>query len=146
MGITQLTPASESDTYIDKWIERKTKAIINILQYVGERCLTAARESGSYTDRTGNLRSSIGYAIVIDGKIFDKSNFKIVKNGNDGAEDGIRFLRKIAGQFTDGIALIVVAGMNYAAYVSARGYDVIDSAELLADKLVPQLLKQLGFN
>lgn len=35
--------------------------------------------------------------------------------------------------------------MNYAAYVEARNYNVITSAELLANKLVPQIMKQLGF-
>jgi hypothetical protein len=40
--------------------------------------------------------------------------------------------------------LILVAGKEYAAYVSAR-YDVLDSAELLAEKLLPGILKKLGF-
>jgi hypothetical protein len=35
--------------------------------------------------------------------------------------------------------------MNYAAYVERNGYNVLTSAELLADELVPKLLKQLGF-
>ena len=35
--------------------------------------------------------------------------------------------------------LIVVAGMNYAAYVQRKGYDVLTSSELLAEQLVRQL-------
>ena len=38
----------------------------------------------------------------------------------------------------------MVAGMRYAAYVSASGRDVLDSAELRANQLVPQLLGQLA--
>ena len=34
--------------------------------------------------------------------------------------------------------------MRYASFVSAKGYDVLDSAELLAERLVPDMLKRLG--
>lgn len=146
MGITLKTPEAEIDAYIQQRVERMTGAVIYNLQYVGEACLNAARETNSYKDRTGNLRSSVGYVIVVDGKIKYQSDFEVVKKGGDGAKSGIRYAKKVARQFPEGIALIVVAGMNYAAYVSATGRDVLDSAELLADKLVPQILKQLGFN
>ena len=146
MGITQTTPASEIDRYIAEQIEDITNALIYNLQYIGERCLNAARETNSYKDQTGNLRSSLGYIIVCDGKITFQSDFEVVKNGGTGAKSGTQFAKEIARQFPEGIVLIVVAGMNYAAYVSATGRDVIDSAELLADRLVPSILKQLGFN
>lgn len=145
MGIKQTTPQSEINRYIDERVERIKKAIIYNLRYIGEACVNAARDSGSYTDRTGNLRSSVGYVIVCDGKIMETSDFDVVKEGGKGAKEGARFAKEAARQFPEGIVLIVVAGMNYAAYVSARGYDVIDSAELLADKLVPQMLHRLGF-
>ena len=41
--------------------------------------------------------------------------------------------------------MIVSTGMSYAAYVEARNYNVLTSSELLANKLVPQIMKQLGF-
>lgn len=145
MGITQKTPASEIDRYIKEQVERITKAAIYNLQYIGEQCLNAARETNSYKDRTGNLRSSLGYVIVVDGKIAYQSNFEVVLQGGTGAKSGIQFAKEVARQFPEGIVLIVVAGMEYAAYVSATGRDVLDSAELLADKLVPQILKRLGF-
>lgn len=145
MGITQKTPMSESDAYIEQQIKRIMDAVIYNLQYVGERCLNAARETNSYKDQTGNLRSSLGYVIAMDGKIVYQSDFEIVKNGKQGAKSGIQFAKEIVRQFPEGIVLVVVAGMEYAALVSATGRDVIDSAELLADKLVPQILKQLGF-
>ena len=145
MSIKQTTPQSEINRYIDERFERIKKAIIYNLRYIGEACVNAARDSGSYTDRTGNLRSSVGYVIVCDGKIMEASDFDVVKEGGKGAKEGARFAKEAARQFPEGIVLIVVAGMNYAAYVSARGYDVIDSAELLADKLVPQMLHRLGF-
>ncbi|MGN0206614.1 MAG: hypothetical protein ACI4BC_05170 [Muribaculaceae bacterium] len=145
MGITQKTPESEIDKYLEKQVERITNALIYNLQYIGERCLNTARETNSYKDRTGNLRSSLGYIIVLDGKIQYQSDFAVVLQGGIGAKSGIQFAKEIAKQFPEGIVLLVVAGMEYAAYVSATGRDVLDSAELLADKLVPQILKQLGF-
>lgn len=146
MGITQNTPSAEIDDYIAQQVERITSALLYNLQYIGEQCLNAARETNSYKDQTGNLRSSLGYVIVCDGKIVFQSNFEIVKNGGDGAKSGIQFAKEIVRQFPEGIVLLVVAGMSYASYVSATGRDVLDSAELLADRLVPQILKQLGFN
>jgi hypothetical protein len=52
-------------------------------------------------------------------------------------------VEELAPQYTCGIALIVVAGMEYAATVAAKGYNVLDSAELTAQALVPKLLQQL---
>lgn len=146
MGITQSTPESEINRYLEEQVERITNALIYNLQYVGERCLNAARSTSAYKDQTGNLRSSLGYVVAIDGKIRHQGDFEVVKNGDGGAKSGIQYAKEIVEQFPKGIVLIVTAGMNYASYVSAKGYDVLDSAELLAEKLVPRILKQLGFN
>lgn len=160
MGITQTTPASEIDRYIEERVERIIKATIYNLKYAGEQIVNHAKELPSrsaadfptypkipphkpnYIDWTENLRASIGYVISVNGKLVDDFGFDLSQQGG---KDGIRYAKDVARQFPEGIVLIVVAGMNYAAYVSAKGYDVIDSAELLADKLVPQILKQLGF-
>ena len=42
--------------------------IIKQLSYIGEECIKVARKNGSYDYITGNLRSSIGYVILYDGK------------------------------------------------------------------------------
>ena len=53
-------------------LQAKMKDIVELLikqlSYIGEECIRIARESGSYNDITGNLRSSIGYVILYDGK------------------------------------------------------------------------------
>lgn len=136
---------SEVEAYLDEQIERIEQRIIYNLSYVGEQCLTEARSTNSYKDQTGNLRSSIGYIIVKDGKVIRQSDFAVVRKGSEGKSEGEKFARSLASKFPDGIVLIVVAGMNYASCVSAKGYNVLDSAELLADRLVPSILKQLGF-
>lgn len=73
------------------------------------------------------------------------SSFDVVKEGVEGAKGGKEYAMKLVRDFPKGIVLIVVAGMNYASHVSAKGYDVLDSSELLAEKLVPQMLRKLGF-
>ena len=54
-------------------------------------------------------------------------------------------MSKLISENSKGIVLIVVAGMNYARYVEKMGLNVLDSSEMLAKKLVPRMLKDLGF-
>ncbi|WP_424777627.1 hypothetical protein [Porphyromonas endodontalis] len=135
MSLEVTTPIGEIQQYIEEQLALKVAQLINSLSYIGEGALRIAREKGSYTDRTGNLRNSTGYVIAVDGQITARAGFKS-KN-----EDGAAFAEELA-RTTDGKAVLVVcAGMNYATYVSRRGYDVLDSAELEAKALADKLLK-----
>ena len=145
MPIKRLTPTTEIDRYIAGRVKAIKKALVYNLCAVGEQVLNAARLTNSYKDQTGNLRSSIGYVVSADGEIVQMSSFDTVKEGREGSRGGKEYAMQLVRDFPHGIVLIVVAGMNYASYVSAKGYDVLDSSELLADKLVPQMLQQLGF-
>lgn len=142
MPIEQLTPMRDIEAYLQEQIRRREEALVNTMAYAGETVVNDARVNGNYRDRTGNLRSSKGYLIVKDGTILRKGGF----GGLSGGKEGETFARKITGDFPAGIVLIVVAGMNYARYVAARGYNVLDSSEALARKIVPQLMKQLGLS
>lgn len=145
MPIRQITPKSKIDAYIEARMNRLKRAIIYNLCVVGEKVRDEALDNGSYTDRTKNLRSSVGYVVVVDGQVYKMSAFGKPDGNNDGRSTGMSYARSLAGKFPKGIVLIVVAGMRYASYVSAKGYNVLDSSELLADQLVPKMLKQLGF-
>ena len=81
MGAKQITPMSEVEAYLDEQIERIEQLIIYNLSYVGEQCLTEARSTNSYKDQTGNLRSSIGYIIVKDGRVIRQSDISVVRTG-----------------------------------------------------------------
>lgn len=161
MGMRQTTPQGRITAYIEKQVERYERALFDALEEAGKRCVKAARDLPSpkflnrshkeipphqphYIDWTANLRNSIGYVIVRDGSVVTQGGFKSAKGGDEGAAEGKAYAEQLAAKFPHGIALIVVAGMNYAAYVSAKGYDVLDSAELLAEKLVPQMMRQLS--
>lgn len=113
---------------------------LRVLRYCGEMAVNEARMNGSYMDQTGNLRSSIGYVIVVDGTIVEE-NFSH-PGGRGGKKTGLDLAREIALSKPD-IALVVVAGMNYASHVESRGKNVLTSAEQMASRIVPDLLKQL---
>lgn len=139
------TPPDAIVRQVIERVERQQKVLVRQLLYCAEEIINAARSTNSYKDRTGNLRSSLGCIVAVNGQVVGQRGFIPVLNGAEGAEDGKRYVRELAARYPRGIVLIAVAGKNYAAYVSAKGYDVMDSAELLADKLVPMYLKQLGY-
>lgn len=145
MSFKLVTPKSEIDAYIDRKIEDARRAVIDRLCYIGSLCINEARDNGDYNNPTGNLRSSIGYVVVVDGHVHEKAIVEMTKNGTEGRNEAEAFLSRLASEHKTGICLIVVAGMNYAVYVEGRGKNVLTSAKLLADRLVPQMLEQLGF-
>lgn len=132
-----------------EFAQRIHKEMITKLQYIGEECVRQARENGSYTDHTGNLRNSIGYVLLYNGDIVS-ANFeervqsKVIDKANGmGVLEGRKLAEKLAKDFTKGYALIVVAGMNYAYYVETLNKDVLDGAERYAIRVVPKMIKSL---
>ncbi len=131
--------------YVERQVQLRIDACIEMLDYVGLQCVREARTARRYTDRTGNLRSSIGYYVLQDGRVVKKGGFEALSGqATQGPSEGRKFIAEVASEHPSGIVLIVVAGMSYAAYVEARGYNVLDSSEVMAGKLVPQLLKKMG--
>lgn len=144
MPFKQITPQADVDAYLKDQLSKREKSIIRTLNFVGITCINEARTNGKYIDQTGNLRSSIGYAIIQNGVIVNQSRFEQVKDGKDGKKEGSELLSDLISSSTKGIVLIVVAGMNYAAYVETS-LNVLTSAELLAQDLVPKMLREIGF-
>lgn len=146
MGLVPLFNMGDIDAFMRNAEEQNRRNIIRVLRFVGEKAVNEARSSGSYQDRTANLRNSIGYVIVMDGKVTDE-NFSASATGTEpSSENPIKYGRDLAYEIANGfsdIALIVVSGMKYGAYVEARRYNVLTSAEQLANVQVPMLLKQL---
>jgi hypothetical protein len=124
-------------------IAKRERVMLRTIGYIGEQAVNQARSVDSYKDRTGNLRSSTGYVIVRDGQIVNTSSFEAVKGGQEGSSTGRSYAREVAGKFPKGIVLVVVAGMKYAWSVS-RTKDVLDSAELLARRLISKFSRLSG--
>lgn len=147
MAIKRTTSMSEIYDYLQKFSEKVHRLILRRLSILGEECIKEARDRTpemSWYDQTGNLRSSIGYIIVCNGEIVKRSTFKKVKDGNDGPKEGMALAMEVAKDYSDGYALIVVAGMKYAAYVEAMGNkNVLASTEAYAEKQVPVIKKAL---
>jgi len=112
--------------------------IINTLSYVGEYAATLAKDRGSYTDRTGNLKSSVGYMLAVDGKII------ISLFEGSGAAEGEQFAQEKLNELNHKYVLIVVAGMNYASYVENKDYDVLLFTEVMAKAKAVELFEQIA--
>lgn len=143
-----VTSLNEIESYLLSSLQILNEEIKRALSYLGEQAVIKVRDrSGedSWFDQTGNLRSSIGYAIYERGKIEIQSAFKIVKKGFEGLKEGKKMIDDLASSYANTYALVVVAAMNYAEYVEAKeNKDVLASAELFArEKLNEYLNKAL---
>jgi hypothetical protein len=139
-NLTPMFSISDIAKRIDEFAEARINESIQVLQYVGENFVNRARRSGTYTDRTGNLRASIGYVIIYNGKI---QNLNVTGKG-DGSEQANKFAKEITSKFNEGLVLVVFAGMEYAAAVESLGYDVISGSQPMAAELLRELKQELG--
>ena len=120
--------------------KRLEEAALYLLKYLGEELTKYAKEKHNYTDRTGNLTNSIGYAVVRGSDIV---YFGGAVQQGEGADNALKVAMKMAESLSASLTLIIVAGMNYAAYVEARGYNVILPAELKAKTDFPRAMQRL---
>lgn len=144
------------------------------LHYIAEemcnhaRTITPNHKSGGYNDHTGNLRSSIGFAIFHNGKMVEDGGYKFVEptpppkttktgkpskakppqidpgKGIEAAKDAIERFGQDASIPLVGWALVMVAGMSYATYVEAKGYNVLSLTEVELNAKIDQLKKELN--
>lgn len=132
---------------VEREIDMMNAKIHRALRYAGEAGVNVARDphrATTFTDRTGNLRSSIG-SVVIGQNSPQFSGFKPINEGGEGADEGKVYAREIAA--TESIStvsqrLCVVAGKEYASYVAANGYDVLDAAEIVSRKTFNELMQK----
>lgn len=146
MGVRLTTDISEIESILKQSLEIVRYEILRALSYLGEQCVIKVRDRSaneSWIDQTGNLRSSIGYAIYEKGRKEIESAFKIVKKGREGSAEGKKMIDELAGLYSDTYALVVIAAMNYAEYVEAKdNKDVLASTELFARKEVSKYLNK----
>lgn len=118
---------------------RFEKVMPMVLNEIGMELVKIARDEHNYTDRTGNLTNSMGYAII--------KGHHLLQVGGEGSGEGSKAAMetclKVAGETPDKYTLAIVAGMDYAAYVEAKGYNVLIPAELQASKIFVPRMKEL---
>lgn len=129
-----LTPEQQMQEIFLRMAQYLARSMRLELTYLGTECVNMARDRGweeSWRDRTGNLRSSIGFAYYQEGVKIVESAFGQVGADPTGSTTGKNFVDELAKELSSAYALVVVAGMEYAEYVETKR-DVLASAELYA--------------
>lgn len=124
-GLTPIFTAGYVQNVFEDYVKARVNKEIAILVRIGENFVNDARTKGEYSDDTGNLRSSIGYILVNDGKVIKQNLSGKDAEGKIEAADYANVLKE---KYSKGLVLIGFAGMNYAAAVEAKGYDVITNS------------------
>lgn len=86
-----------------------------------------AKQTNTYQDQTGKLRSSIGCVLYHKGvEVFNYFESEGGEIGEQGVAQGLSFARNKAEESGDRLLVaVIVAGAEYASYVEAKGFDVI---------------------
>lgn len=150
MGLVPKFTKADIRKQMEAQMQNIEKAILSRLEYVGQEFVKMAREktasTGGFNDITGNLRSSIGFVVLKDGRLVSE-NFEIANSGSDkttGLKEAKRFANELKNDFATGYALIVVAGMDYAAAVENRHHkDVITGSSLIAEANLRRAMQRL---
>ena len=118
------------------YLRRVIKVTQNELESIGQQFVRDARlkttDQGGFSDDTGNLRSSIFFILQYDGELMHE-DFEPSVNGTDkaaGIAAAQEYANELSGDSRQGWALITGAGMEYAGWVEALGYDVITGSTL----------------
>lgn len=138
--------------YHDQIIADMTEAYIMACTEAVNR----ARSTNTYKDQTNNLRSSIGFALYYNGALIHQDfatggagtggggTVNLITEGGKevtltlepeydisgqrGISNGEMLANKVAQKYLTGFVAVIVAGMDYALYVEAMGYDVISGS------------------
>lgn len=125
-------------------IEKKRQAFYRVLimrfKLVGEQFIINARTMGEYKDRTKNLRGSIAYVVLLNGVPQGKQQSS---RGGEGAAKAQAIINEVSAKYPHGLVLVCIAGMEYAAYVEAKGYDVITGSGIIAAKALKRAIYEV---
>lgn len=98
----------------------------------GEEAVQVQKVESDYLNHTLNLRNAPGYAVVVNGE-------EVARNAPaDGAhgEAKAKTNKTLDNADKSGTGIIIADGMEYASFVSSKGYDVVDSALLHVSKVL----------
>lgn len=140
MGIKYVSGYNLIPEAVREFQERVENATVYYFSYMGEKLAKYAKEMHSYTDRTGNLTNSIGYAVVKGGKIINTGG---MMGSCEAKAASLQVLQEMMDRINHQFALIIIAGMEYASYVEAKGYNVIMPAELKAKAEMPAVIQRI---
>lgn len=161
MGISVKGGAEDLKARFEAFARAIEEKKVELLEKAGEEAITYARSDHprNWENRTVNLRSSVGYAIYDDGEplketfvgagalpVEANTGSSTAGAGSVGVAEGQKLAQSVASS-KKGLTLVVTAGMHYATYVEARGFDVLSGAKLKAERFVqtemPNLVKKI---
>ena len=121
---------------LKKFIEKNEKKLVVALEVIGEDAANDAKskpQSETYTDRTTNLRNSIGSGV--------KLNDRVISSSGDSTAKTLIGEIKSKGN----IEMNLVAGMNYSAAVEAlEGYSVLSGSIPTKEKIEKTIKEIVG--
>lgn len=124
--------------------EKQEQAVLSRLQRIGELGLTYCRQETSYKDRTGVLRSSLGYIIIKNGLQLYKGGFIQIMAGGEGVAAGEKIAKEVTAKYPVGLVLIMVAGAAYAVHVEATGRPVLTAGALVAKNALEKAMREIS--
>lgn len=98
----------------------------------GEEAIQVQKIESDYLNHTQNLRNAPGYAVIVNGEEVARN---VPADGAHG-EAKAKTNKTLDNADKSGTGIIIADGMEYASFVSSKGYDVIDSALLHANKVL----------
>lgn len=139
------TSASALDAFLQRAARKIQENVLKALSKLGDESVVRIRNRSaneSWIDHTGNLRSSIGFAVYEQGSKYMESAFSQVLSGTDGSVKGKKMINDLAKEYSRVYALVVVAGMEYAGEVETlESKDVLASTKIWATSIVEQRVK-----
>lgn len=123
---------------LDEFIEEYNREINQQLIYTSKEAVKLAKNTRTYKNRTGNLRSAPGAAVIRDGEIID-----LYVPGEPGHEEAKKLTENLliyGEKPEDGI--VIADGMPYTTFVESKGYDVISDAAIEAEKIANRKLNK----
>ena len=143
----KVTGIDEVMTQIREEVQKVMDDVVEGFTTIGEQVVKGIvnGDTSRWNDQTGNLRSSIGYIVTSDGEIKSEGGFRRYGEAQEGPIKGRAYARSLIASYPQGIALIIVAGMEYAAYVEAmENKTVLAQGELEAARLIEELVRKLN--
>lgn len=121
----KLTNINEIMKAVRQNTEDNKQRMINKMFELGYKAIVEARDNADFLNHSNNLRSSLGIAVALNGRIV-KSDFEIRLGGKDGdgqqgLEHAKELISKTATEYPNTIVLILVAGEKYAFFVENKG-------------------------
>ena len=138
MGFKAAFTMNDVKAHMNKAKQGFEDSLLDEFRRTGEQFIADARSIRTYQDQTGNLRSSIGYALFKDGQLVE-SSFP----GGDITGSGSTLAKEVSRSYPKGVLLVVVAGMYYAQYVEAKSYDVLTGSSYAAETNIKARVKKL---